>query len=264
MARIRVGDYREIFLTGTPESLNWGYDIATNDDKRYDVGVVRGKTKDNPYLPQEYYDSLRRAYSPEMVRAYLNGEFVNLNKGLVYDEFKREINIKKMDYKNLEICAGIDFNVDYMTAEIFAKGNGWIHYFDELRLKNSNSFDLADQLKKKYPNIVIYPDASGAARKSSSTKTDHQIFKDEGFRVKAEKKNPFVRDRGNAVNKLIRTGNLTIEPGTCSHLVKDFERLVWRSGDIDKVTDPTLSHASDAGGYPIAYEFPIRKREVYF
>jgi len=266
LARVRhpQADHREIFLTGTPEQLNWGYDVATNDEGKYDIGYVAGKTKDNTYLPPEYYETLFNAYSPEQREAYLNGKFLNLTLGRAYSVFDRERHIKILDgYRNLEICAGLDFNVDYMSAEIYANGNGWVHYFDEIRLKNSNSFELSERLAAKYPGIRVFPDATGAARKSSSSRSDHQIFRDAGFNVVARRSNPRVMDRVNAMNKILREDKMSIEPGTCPMLVKDLERVTWKSGDLDKTTDLSLTHASDAAGYPIAYNYPVVKREVY-
>ncbi len=261
LARIRVGDHRELFLTGTPESLNWGYDIAMNDDNRYDIGVVKGKTKNNPYLPESYYEMLTAAYNDEMVKAYLNGEFVNLNQGRVY-EFDREVNTLHIDTHGWQIGAGIDFNVDYMSAVIFAYSSNHLHFFDEIRQANSNSFNLSSTLALKHPGINIYPDATGAARKSSSTKSDHSIFKEDGFRIKSGFTNPRVMDRVNAVNKGLRNKYITVEPGTCPYLVKDLERNVWVSGDIDKKSDPSLTHAGDAAGYAVYNLFPVLKREV--
>ncbi len=262
LARIRVGEHRELFLTGTPEQLNWGYSIACNDDNRYDVGVVKGKTKDNTHLTPEYYETLKKAYSDEMQAAYLDGEFVNLNVGRAYKPFTRERHIKHLDIQNLEICAGLDFNVDYMSALVFAKGNGWVHFIDEIRISNSNSFELADKLKAKYPRITVYPDATGAARKSSSTQSDHSIFRDAGFHVMAKRQNPRVMDRINAVNKMLLNDYMTIEPNSCPWFIKDLERVVFKSGDIDKTSDQALTHASDAAGYPMAYLYPVRKRSV--
>lgn len=266
LARIRHKEtkQRDLFLTGTPEELNWGYDIAMNDEDKYDIGVVVGKTKDNFHLDKIYYETLYNAYSDEQRDAYLNGKFINLSIGRAYKEFNRERHLVHIGgIGNLEVCAGLDFNVDYMSAEIFYKGNGWVHYFDEIRLKNSNSFELADRLALKYPGITVYPDATGSARKSSSTKSDHAIFREAGFSVIAKKDNPRVMDRTNAVNKMLREDHLTIEPGTCPELIKDFERVVYKSGDLDKQSDKSLTHASDAAGYPIAYLYPVRIREVY-
>ena len=265
LSRIRVGDAkkRELFMTGTPEELNWGHDICMNDSGQYDIGYVVGRTKDNTYLGEEFYKTLYNAYTPEMRDAYLEGKFVNLKVGRAYKAFDRDRHVKHTDIGNLEVCAGIDFNVDYMSAEIFAHGNGWMHFFDEIRLSNSNSFELSDALARKYPGIKIYPDATGSMRKSSSTKSDHQIFRDAGFSIYARHENPRVMDRVNAVNAMLIKDRITIEPGKCDWLVKDLERVVFKSGDLDKQSDPALTHASDGAGYAVAYLYPVQKREAF-
>lgn len=270
LARIRHPEakHRELFLTGTPEELNWGYDVAMNTEGKYDIGLVYGKTINNTYLPKQYIDNLMSAYSPEMRAAYMNGNFINLTQGRAYKPFDRNKHIKNIEIRNeknefiLPIYAGLDFNVDYMSAEIFANGNGWLHFFDEIRLTNSNSYELSEELKKKYPGINVYPDATGAMRRTSSTKSDHQIFRDAGFRIVAKRENPRVMDRINAVNKLLLNNNLSIEPGTCKFLINDLERNVFKSGDLDKQSDLSLTHAGDAAGYAIAYLYPVIKSYV--
>jgi len=264
LSRIRVGkiEDRELFLTGTPEELNWGYDLAMNDDKSYDIGYVVGKTKDNFHLGEQYYKTLENAYTPEMKEAYLEGKFVNLKVGRAYKPFDRDRHIKHQPIENLEICAGIDFNVDYMTAEIFANANGWMHFFDEIRLSYSNTFELAEKLRLKYPGIRVFPDPTGSGRRSSSNKSDHQILKDNGFRVYFREKQIPVMDRINAVNFMLTNDRITIEPNKCEWLVRDLERVVFKSGDLDKTTEKELTHASDAGGYAVHYLYPMLRRTI--
>ena len=261
LSRIRVGDIdkRELFLTGTPESLNWGYDIAMDDEKKYDIGYVTGKTKDNYHLGEEYYKTLYNAYTPEMREAYLDGKFVNLKLGRAYKSFDRTRHIKHSDMQG-EICAGIDFNVDYMSAEVFINGNGWIHFIDEIRKSHSNTFELADELRMKYPGIRVFPDPTGSGRRSSASKTDHQILRDAGFKVFFRKQVP-VMDRVNAVNSMLIQDRLTIAPGKCDYFIKDLERVVFKSGDLDK-TDMELTHSSDGAGYAIEYLYPYVKRTI--
>ena len=43
--------HRELFLTGTPEQLNWGYELAQNTDGRYELGTVVARTADNISQP---------------------------------------------------------------------------------------------------------------------------------------------------------------------------------------------------------------------
>ena len=257
VARVRVkdADHREIFLTGTPEQLNWGWKLTNRTD--LDMGIVYGSTLTNDYLPQQYKDNLLSTYSKEQIDAYVYGKFVNLTAGRVYKEFEREKHLTEREKMDLPIGIGMDFNVDAMSSVVFYKGSDWMHVFDEVRLKNSNTFEMCEVLKEKYPGAIVYPDASGSARRSSATQSDHDIIKKAGFRIRSPRKNPPVRDRVNAVNKLIRNGNFSCE--NCVNLVMDLEQNIWKSGDIDK-SDPEQSHASDAIGYAINYLFPVRSR----
>ena len=67
---------------------------------------------------------------------------------------------------------------------------------------------------------------------------------------------PPVRSRVNAVNKLMREGKLRVSK-KCPRLLKDFELVSWKCGEIDKSND-ALTHASDAAGYAIEKLFPVR------
>lgn len=258
--RIKAAAQREIFLTGTPEELNWGYDLIKNDKKEYDIDFVVAKTVDNIHNAEDYIKAMRAAFDEDEQKAFLDGEFLNLTAGRVYKDFTRELMTSRPDldymvqHNTLPIMAGIDFNVDAMSAEVFYKGPMWVHVFDEIRMKNANTYDLAEVLKAKYPGITLYPDPSGGARRSSSTMSDHEILRQAGFRVMAKKAHPAVRDRVACVNKLMRDGNISFE--NCPELVADMERCTWRSGDIDK-RDMERTHASDALGYALDYLFPV-------
>ena len=89
-ARVRhkKAKHREIFLTGTPEELNWGYDLINNDGGRYDIGFVVAKTVENIHNPDEYVKAMRAAYSEEEQKAYLDGEFLNLKSTAAHSKTK--------------------------------------------------------------------------------------------------------------------------------------------------------------------------------
>lgn len=257
IARVRHPDSNqsEIFLTGTPEELNWGYQLI--NDQKLDIGMVNASTLDNPYLPQEYKDSLLAAYSKEQIDAYVHGKFVNLTQGRVYKDFDRDKHCMHRETEGWEIGAGQDYNVDANTVVVFAYSKKEIHVFDEIRLNNSGTYDIAEKLKDRYPGIKVFPDSSGSARKTSSQKSDHEIMRQAGFQVLAPKKNPPVRDRVNAFNKILREERITFE--NCPNLIMDLERNVWRNGDIDK-RDSEQTHASDAMGYAINWLFPVNNK----
>ena len=245
----------EIFLTGTPEELNWGYQLV--NDSKIDIGTVNASTLDNPHLPTDYKDSLLAAYSQEQIDAYVYGKFVNLTQGRVYKDFNRDKHVIKRETDGWEIGAGQDYNIDANTIIIFAYTKKEIHVFDEIRKKNAGTYDMAVALKEKYPDIRVFPDSTGSARKTSASQSDHDIMKQAGFQILAPRKNPSVRDRVNAFNRLLREERITFS--NCPYLVMDMERNVWRSGDIDK-RDAEQTHAADAIGYAINWLFPIHER----
>ncbi|MEI7748226.1 MAG: phage terminase large subunit [Chlorobiaceae bacterium] len=248
---------RELFLTGTPEQLNWGYELAQNIDGRYDLGTVVARTADNTYLPAQFISMLEKAFDENQRAAYMNGQFVNLTAGRVYKYFdSKSCLVVRPKLEGYHYQAGIDFNVDNLTAEIFSVfPDGSVHFFEEIHLTNSTTYELADLLYERYPSMTVFPDPAGRARKSSSDATDFNILKGKGFRVEARPAHPPVRGRVNAVNKLLREGKLTV--GNCPHLIKDFELVSWKGGDIDKRNEG-LTHASDAAGYAIEKLFPVR------
>ena len=258
VARVRIKEakHREIFLTGTPEQFGWGYRLINRPE--LDLGVVYGSTLDNQYLPQQYKDNLLAAYSKEQIDAYVFGKFVNLTQGRVYSEFDRDKHLaERNDLDNLPVVLCQDFNIDNHSAIAVRLGNGWVHAFKEYRMMNATTYDMAEAMAKDFPNSKIYCDASGTARRSSSTQSDFAILKSFGFKPIAPRRNPPVRDRVNSVNKLIRDGNFSVED--CPNLVMDLERNVWKANDIDK-SDSTQTHCSDAFGYLSNFLFPIRSK----
>jgi hypothetical protein len=264
IARVRhpKAEKREIFLTGTPEQLNWGYELTNAD---IDIGIVVASTLDNPHLPQEYKDNLLAAYTEEQIDAYVHGKFVNLTQGRVCKTFSRDRHVGvRPDLDEMlkygELFMGVDFNVDYMSGLVGVDVNGYVHFFDEFRMRNANTFELAEAARVKYPNLIhVYPDATGKARKTSSTKSDHQIMRDAGFVVHTKPANPPVKDRVNAWNRLLKDDRITIDP-KCKYLIADNEMMVWKNGDLDQSgTNAERTHAFDAASYPVAYKYPIVK-----
>lgn len=248
----------EIFLTGTPEQMNWGYELTNRTD--LDLGIVVGSTLDNEHLSDEYKTNLLSAYSKEQIDAYVYGKFVNLTQGRVYAEFDREKHItKRNDLNNLPVVIAMDFNVDHASAIALRLGTNWIHAFKEYRMMNATTYDMAEAISKDFPHSKVYCDASGTARRSSSTQSDFNILKDYSLKPVAPKKNPPVRERVNSVNKLIREGNFSVYD--CPNLIMDLERNVWKGQDIDK-SDAKQTHMSDALGYLCNVLFNFRPKPV--
>jgi hypothetical protein len=154
---------------------------------------------------------------------------------------------------------------------------------DELILPDSNTLAACEELlvrTQKYTagrpvSLSVYGDATGEQRRTSASRTDWQIVKNFFGRYpdrycvtfKVPSVNPPVKDRINCVNALLRNHagqhRLQIAPH-CKQLIKDFEQVCWKCdphgtslAELEK-SDPRRTHASDAVGYYIAHEFPMR------
>lgn len=113
-------------------------------------------------------------------------------------------------------------------------------------------------------DIRIYPDASGRNRKSvNASETDISMLEDAGFTVCAPLANPPVKDRINSVNAMFKNAagqrRLFVNEDRCPEFADCLRRQAWnpKTGEPEKGGENDPSHMNDAGGYPIAYEFPI-------
>jgi len=267
VGRMRDCENPEIYICTTPEGMKYTYTLMVekDDDNKF---LVRGKTTDNVYLPKTYLKLLEDNYDEKLLKAYRDGQFVNLQQGQTYYQFNRDANVQRVQYnRTLPVRLGVDFNVDPECAVLFQlyETTPKIRVFDCIALSHSGGGDLLTErmvntIKTKYPNseYVAYPDATGHKRGTSAMHSDIDLLMKGGFKVKAMKTNPLVIDRVNAVNKALQ-GNLVIDP-SCKDIIQDLEKTSNKEGtrDIDK-SNKNLTHMSDALGYAVHWELPIIK-----
>ena len=110
--------------------------------------------------------------------------------------------------------------------------------------------------------LTIYPDASSSHRNTTGvTKTDLKLLKLAGFKVKALKSNPLVKERVQSVNVLFEKGFLTINKDTAPETLECIEQQAYdRNGVPDKTLD--LDHPLDALGYRVCHDWLISKTVI--
>ena len=282
LSRLRDGSHLCGWITTTPEGFNFVYDLWKDQPKNgYDL--IKGKTTDNTFLPQDFIDSLYENYDNKLISSYIHGNFVNLQYGTCYYGFNRDHNVTQVSYNSsLPIRIAMDFNVDPISCVLFQihKDKPKIRVFDEMQLSHSGGFDLmteriAKLIKEKYPyenpnplqpkwkkvdttgHYICYPDPAGKNRHTSAMMSDHDILRQQGFGLRVKKKAPSIADSVNAVNKAME---FTIVDSECKEFIKDLEQVVLKEGtrDIDK-TNSSLTHLTDAFRYAVDYEFPVKK-----
>lgn len=266
IGRMRGCDNPVMCITTTPEGFKFCHEEFV-EKKTDDKLLVFGKTTDNVYLPDNYLRLLEDNYDTNLLKAYRDGNFINIQQGSTY-HFDRDTCVGKVEYdRSKPIHVGWDFNTDpevVCLSQIYTT-TPKIRVFDCIALSHRGSGDLLTQrmvneIKQKYPNseYIAYPDATGRSSKTSAMYSDIDIIYRGGFKIKAGKTNPRVIDRVNAVNKALE-GNVRIDP-RAKTLIEDLEKTVNKEGtrEIDK-SNKLYSHASDAFGYFVNFQFPIIK-----
>lgn len=256
-----------VAVATTPEGFRLVHELWV---KRRAPGYVlfRAKTMENAEnLPDGYIDNLRNTYPTQQLSAYLDGEFVNLTSGSVYAEFDRALNTSRETIKEGEtLHVGLDFNVGKMAAVLFVLRDGEPHAAMEI-VDVLDTPAMAAILKARYKehghSIMVYPDASGNARKSNNaSESDLAILRQAGFQVCVNSRNPAVKDRVLSYNKMIHSEGarrFRVNVDACPHLVESLEKQAYdKHGEPDK--SGGLDHVLDASGYFIVYRYPIIKR----
>ena len=235
-------------------------------EKRALYGMVQASTYDNEKnLPDDYISSLKESYPPQLIEAYLRGQFVNLTSGAVYPDFDRKFNHTDAEIEKGEpLLIGMDFNVLKMAAAVYVIRNGIPMLLDEI-VGARDTPTIAQLIKEKYPwnSITIFPDAAGQATSSkNSSESDHQILRSFGFKLEVNGNNPAIKDRINAVNSIILNSEgkrtLLVNINKCPRATEALEQQIYDAfGMPDKKSG--LDHISDALGYFIVKRFAIKR-----
>ncbi|MGB1952225.1 MAG: terminase large subunit domain-containing protein [Marinobacter sp.] len=258
-----------LFIT-SPAGWNWAKDLydyaAAGKDKNWKA--LTFTTEQGGNVKREEIEAARRELPERTFRQEYLASFETL-ANRVYSYFDRHANVTRTlpdPDSAAELYVGIDFNVDPISAVVAIKAVDQLHIIDEIVIPNSNTTELAQEIRRRYPEhkIRAYPDPSGKARKTSAIGgvTDFTILEQAGFRVIAPKKAPAVADRINEVQAMLCNTNgdrrLFIHPG-CSELIKGLDGMTYKRGTSDPDKTLGLDHVTDALGYLVHSEFPIRR-----
>ena len=262
LGRLRSGNVRQFAAASTPEGFRWMWQTFASEDgkNREDRRLIRMRTQDNPYLPPDFIERMQANYDPQLLKAYLDGEFVNLTTGQVYDRFDRakHVAVQMPDISREPLRIGVDFNVGNMSAVIAIRVGKSLYVVDEVSGAHDTDA-LAQKIKAHYPDhrIYVYPDASGGNRSTNATQTDIAILESYGMSNQSPKANPPVRDRVAAVQALLENGKGEVRiqiAASCTKMIQCLELQSYtEKGDPDK--DAGYDHMNDALGYLVWREF---------
>lgn len=261
---------------GTPKSFNHLYDLWAlgQQGEKQAKGLWHSwqfPTITSPFIPAEEIEAARHDMDPKSFAQEFEASFETMS-GRVYHQFDRKIHVDTFDFNpSLPIWIGQDFNIDPMSSVILQpQENGEVWAVGELVLPGSNTEEVCNELEKKLwrhmDNIIVFPDPAGGARQHARGETDLDIFREKGFKkIKYRRKHPPIADRVNSVNRMLRSADDTVRlrvDRSCKELIDSLEQTIYKKGtrDIDKT--PGVEHITDALGYSIELQFPVRKIEI--
>ncbi len=288
LGRLRAGNVRQFAAASTPEGFRWMWRTFASEDGlgRPDRKLIRMKTSDNKYLPADFEARMRANYDPSLLKAYLEGEFINLTSGQVYDRFKRDVHVREFPEPEHDekLLLGIDFNIGNCNAVVCVvrtdppspedrqrmmrepgyvpKRRQRLYVWDELTQQHDTDA-LGKEAVRRYGRHTLhgYPDASGTKRTTNATRSDVAILQSHGIGNYSPQANPLVRDRVNAVQALLENGEgevrLFVHP-RCKRLIECLEQQAYdEKGEPDKSTG--FDHLNDSLGYVCHRIFAVGK-----
>lgn len=279
------------WLIGVPEGRNFYYRLAKKGQARQD-GHEHFTWFSSDILPPEEIAAAKSELDTLTYSQEYEGSFVTF-EGRAYYDFGRENLRRDLKYDpKLDLIFCFDFNVSPGVAAVLQERDDGTHCVGEVWIpQNSNTPAVCAKLIKDWGKegrnhqgrIKCYGDAAGGARGTAKIAgTDWELIEKDlkhGFpgtvnvagmtlhrvSMNVPGQNPSQRARVNAMNSRIKSTDGTkrffVDPSNAPHIAEDFEGvrlLKGGSGEIDKKSDPMLTHLSDGIGYYVEREHPVR------
>jgi len=252
------------------------------------VGVYGASIYDNPGIARDEIARLESIYPLGSLsrRIRLEGEWLpGIGGARAYGSFERQLHVRKQPEVSIRrpLIWTWDFNVEPMVSLVGQMDGEVYRVHKELVLDEGSIPEMCDMFKQHFPTheaeIWLYGDASGEKRTGQTGKSDYFIVMQEmrsfnvPIKMKVPPDNPKVADRVNAVNRICKDERgrvgLAIDP-SCVELIADLEGVLRdQKGGIFKVRnkkDPYFrrTHTSDALGYWISFEEPVRPPSDFY
>lgn len=262
------------WLIGVPEGKNHYYELSeyARNSGDPDWGDYQWKSKD--VLDPIEIEKERSRLDERTFRQEYEGSFESY-EGRAYVYYDHSVHELPCDVNPaLAIVIACDFNISPCIWELGQTSERLTVFFDEIKQQQTDIWKMCVETKRrlevllgdesKRHRIIFYGDYSSSTRRDvSATASSWQIIRSEFTGWNAEyklKANPRIVDRVNAFNSRLRNAAGQIQFKHSSHCVelrKDLDMVDMAMLKENKDTVGDRTHASDAVGYMINYEYPV-------
>ena len=255
---------------GTPKGIgNWSYDIyQMPQDDPDNWASWQFTTLQGGFVSAAEVEEARKLLDQRTFQQEFEATFITAGNRVWY-AFDRLHNVRAWEGAiPAQIFIGMDFNIDPMSAVVFARKGDDVYAIDEIEMYSSNTQEMVAELQQRYPGsdrsrLWCYPDPASRQRKTSAGgATDLSILQNAGFTVKAPNSHNPVRDGINAVNSMLCSAagvrRFFVDP-RCKRLIECLERHNYKPGTSQPDKDSGYDHLTDAARYYFDYVWPVRR-----
>jgi len=253
-----------VLFAGTPKGQgNWFYDLFSNGATQPSWQSWQITTAQGGFVSETELTQARALLDAHTYKQEFEADFVSTTNRVFYN-FDRSTHIVEFANTLPDVLhIGQDFNYSPCTAVVFAKMGDILWAIDEIAINSSNTQEMVDEIKTRYPlkKIISYPDPSGRQNKTSAGgKTDISILENNGFVVKAPRRHDPVRDTINSVNSRLRSGtgaiNILVDP-KCRQLIDSMDKWSYKEGTSQPDKSAGHDHLCDCVRYITHYLYPV-------
>jgi hypothetical protein len=257
-------------FTGTPKAGNQAardlYDkhLTNRNWASFSYTTEEGRFVDADEIEQARQDLAPKVFSQEYLANWENFA------GIIFGDFgNHNIQEVRKPTATEPVFIGMDFNVTPCSAVIGRQTRTGIEIYDEIYLENSNTTEMIDEIKNRYPTnpITVFPDPAGVQRKTSAGgNTDIRLLEMAGFTTRYHRQHPLVRDRINSGNSLFfkrddGSTRFIIDP-KCKKTITCLKNWAYKTDTMIPAKDSGFDHGCDALTYMVQFLFPITKPGV--
>jgi PBSX family phage terminase large subunit len=259
IGRLRVSGARLLATCNPDGPAHWFKREVLDQSDNKDIKHWTFLMEDNPVLPEDYKERMKKMYTGMWYKRYILGEWA-VAHGLIYDAFDHEnLYMHPFEPPNFYIV-GIDYGTSNATAAVLVgiRPNRWPqltveeeYYYDSVKAGRQKTDDeLANDIKRfvGHRNITcIYVDPSAASLKLE--------LRNKGLSV-VDAKNDVIPGI-KVVSKFIAGKNLVVQKG-CKTLIDVLQTYSWDPSAADRGEDKPLKkceHIADALRYAIYSRF---------
>ena len=242
----RKGVRRVIFGTTNPEGHDWVWKKFISE-KNQDHFIVTATSNENPHLPDDYVEDLKKTMPEEWIKRFVYCNF-DTYSGLVYSEWRDKapfvLKYHETDndhYKFIALDYGYRVPTGVLWGEVDRAGN--VAIFDELYVKEMLISDIANLVKAKTGRMKIQLHLIDPSCRNRDGRTGRSVIDEySDYGLNFESANNNVNAGINHVKEYFKL-NAQGQPKlkiteNCVHLRQELQMYRWRDLKVDSVDNP--------------------------